>query len=94
VDAQGIVVAHLGNDAAGVLDQRLGEVLESDTVVAVEAPGGLGGGEGAGGAGQGAEPGRDGLQGGQVLLDQLEVSVLEPGLDTDYWMYIQSLYAR
>jgi hypothetical protein len=83
VDAQGVVVARLGNDAAGVIDQGLDKVGELDAIVAVEAPGGLGGGEGAGSARQGAEPSRDGLKRGKVFLDQLEVAVLEPGLDTD-----------
>jgi hypothetical protein len=83
VNAQGVVVARQGNGAARVIDQGLDEAAELDALVAVEAPGRLGRGEGTGGARQGAEPCRDNLKRGEVLLDQLEVSVLEPRLNTD-----------
>jgi hypothetical protein len=82
VGDQDLVVAGLGDGLSSAVDQGLNQPVESDTRVFVETPGGLSGGEGAGGAWQGAEPGRDNLQGCLVFLDQLEVSVLKSGLDT------------
>src|SRR5262249_10370516 len=94
VDHQGVAVAEARDGGAGALQQGLHEARQGDVGVAVEAPGGLGGGEGPGDARPGAKPGGHGLQGREVLLDELEVAFLEPNIDIGDWVYIPSLYAR
>jgi uncharacterized membrane protein len=82
VDDQGVVVAGLGEGLADMLDEGLDKLGQAGAWVAVEAPGGLRGGEGVAGLRQSAEASGHRLERTQVLLDQLAVSALEPGLDT------------
>jgi hypothetical protein len=80
-DREELVVAGIRYGPLGMVEQGLDELGQRNTRVAVEAPGGLGSGEGLRGLGQGTEPGRDGLERRQVLLDQLKVTVLESRID-------------
>ena len=85
VDDQGIVPVVLLDRRACGLDQGLGQLRERDAGVGVEAPGGLGAGEGLGGPGQGAEPGGDGLDGREMFLDQLEIAPLQAWVVAGQW---------
>jgi hypothetical protein len=77
VDDQGIVPVVLLDRRPCGLDQGLGQLREGDAGVGIEAPGGLGAGEGLRGPGQGAQPGGDGLDGREMLLDQLKITSLQ-----------------
>ena len=77
MDHQAIVPVVVRDGGAGGLDQGLDQLRESDAGVGVETPGGLGAGEGLSGPGQGAQPGGDGLDGREMLLDQLEIAPLQ-----------------
>ncbi len=76
MDDQGIVPVVLPDRRTCGLDQGLGQLRERDAGVGVEAPGGLGAGEGPGDAGPGAQPGGDGLDGREMLLDELKIASL------------------
>ena len=77
MDHQGIVPVVLLDRPTCGLDQRLDQLWERDPRVGVEAPGGLGTGERLSGAGQGAQPGGDGLDGREMLLDQMKIAPLQ-----------------
>jgi hypothetical protein len=77
MDDQGIVLVVVLDGSAGGFDQGSGQLRERDAGVGVEAPGGLGAGEGLSGPGQGAEPSGNGLDGREMLLDQLEIAPLQ-----------------
>ena len=66
---------------AGGRQEGLDELGEADAVVGVEAPGGLGGGEGGSGPGQGAQAGGDSLERREVLPNELQMTILVPGID-------------
>lgn len=77
VNGQEVVVAGVGDGPSDVLDQWPGEFAKGDPRVMVEAPGGLRRGESASSTGKGPEASGQAVKGGEVLLNQLHVSVLE-----------------
>jgi len=77
MDDQGIVLVVVLDGSAGGFDQRSDQLRERDAGVGVEAPGGLGAGEGLSGPRQGTEPSGNGLDGREMLLDQLEIAPLQ-----------------
>ncbi len=77
VDDQGLMPIVLLDGGTCGLDQGPGQLRERDPWIGVEAPDGLGAGEGLSGPGEGAEPGGDGLNGREMFLDQLEITPLQ-----------------
>ena len=80
MDDEAPAVRRRGEGLAGGVEQGLGQGGEGGARVGVEAPGGLGAGEGPGQAGDGPEAGGDRLHRGRVLLHQLVVTPLQAGL--------------
>ena len=80
VDDQGIVLVVLLDRHACGLDQGLGQLRERDAGVGVEAPGGLGAGEGLGQARQGGRSGGQRRRAAEVLVHQVDVTALQPWL--------------
>src|SRR3954470_18410996 len=72
-----IVLAVRRHGRAGTVEQGLGQGGQGGAGVGEEAPGGLGAREGARLPRQGTQPGGHAGGGGEVLLDQVEITLLE-----------------